>query len=143
MLEQIESELSLGAKRTHWIWFVFPQIAGLGRSPTVERFAIRDLAQARRYLEDDVLGARLRKHVRLLMLNRAKTAREMLGAPDDLKFRSCLTLFARASLAPEDVKLFTDGLLQFYDGEPDARTLELIKTDGGDLVIDRAGHLRG
>ena len=125
--EQVVRELSGGAKRTHWMWFIFPQLAGLGHSVTAQRFAIRDLDQARRYLADPVLGARLRDDVQLMLQHRDKSALEILGSPDDLKFRSCLTLFSQAAANDTDRSLFMDALLQFYAGKLDPRTLELLQ----------------
>jgi len=124
--EQVVRELSGGAKRTHWMWFIFPQLAGLGHSVTAQRFAIRDLDQARRYLADPVLGARLRDDVQLMLQHKDKSALEILGSPDDLKFRSCLTLFSQAAANDTDRSLFMDALLQFYAGKLDPRTLELL-----------------
>ena len=94
---QVTDELSKGRKRTHWMWFVFPQLAGLGHSSMARRYAIRDLYQARRYLADPLLGSRLRHDVRLMTSHKGKSAIDILGSPDDLKFRSCLTLFAEAA----------------------------------------------
>jgi uncharacterized protein (DUF1810 family) len=125
--EQVVRELSGGAKRTHWMWFIFPQLAGLGHSVTAQRFAIRDLDQARRYLADPVLGARLRDDVQLMLQHKDKSALEILGSPDDLKFRSCLTLFSQAASNDTDLSLFMDALLQFYAGNLDPRTLELLQ----------------
>lgn len=125
--EQVVRELTDGAKRTHWMWFIFPQLAGLGHSVTAQRFAIRDLDQARRYLADPVLGARLRDDVQLMLQHKDKSALEILGSPDDLKFRSCLTLFSQAAANDTDRSLFMDALLQFYAGKLDARTLELLR----------------
>jgi uncharacterized protein (DUF1810 family) len=105
----------------------FPQVAGLGRSATTERYAIRDLDQARRHLADPILGARLREMVRLVMEHKGKSTLEILGSPDDLKFRSCLTLFREAASENLDRALFTDALEQFYRGQPDSRTLELLR----------------
>ena len=124
--EQVVRELSGGAKRTHWMWFIFPQLAGLGHSVTAQRFAIRDLDQARRYLADPVLGARLRDDVQLMLQHKDKSALEILGSPDDLKFRSSLTLFSQAAANDTDRSLFMDALLQFYAGKLDPRTLELL-----------------
>src|SRR4029077_16966503 len=89
---QVIEELSAGCKRTHWMWFIFPQLRGLGHSAMAQRYAIRDLDQATRYLADPILGSRLRHDVRLMMGHKGKSALEILGSPDDLKFRSCLTL---------------------------------------------------
>jgi len=123
---QVMDELAAGCKRTHWMWFIFPQLAGLGHSVMAERYAIRDLDQAKRYLADLILGSRLRHDVRLMMDHKGKSALEILGSPDDLKFRSCLTLFGQAASDDSDRMLFTEALDQFYSGEPDARTLELL-----------------
>ena len=123
---QVIDELTDGCKRTHWMWFVFPQLAGLGRSAMAQRYAIEDLDQARRYLADPTLGARLRHAVRSMLGHKDKSALDILGSPDDLKFRSCLTLFLRASYDRSDQALFTAALNQFYGGEPDARTLQLL-----------------
>ena len=127
---QVVQELAEGCKRTHWMWFIFPQLAGLGRSPMAQRYAIRDLDQARRYLADSILGKRLRDVVQLMMRNKEKSALEVLGSPDDLKFRSCLTLFRLAASDDADRTLFTKALEQFYRGEPDDRTLELVRVIG-------------
>jgi uncharacterized protein (DUF1810 family) len=90
------------------------------------QYAIQDLDQARRYLSDPTLGARLRQAVRLMMAHKNKSAFEILSSPDDLKFRSCLTLFREAASDESDRALFTEALDQFYGGEPDRRTLELL-----------------
>ena len=127
VLRQVVDELTCGRKRTHWMWFIFPQLAGLGYSAMAQRYAIRDLDQAERYLDDPVLGQRLRHDVRLILGHRDKSALEILGSPDDLKFRSCLTLFHAAASDQSDRSLFAHALDQFCDGEPDARTLELLE----------------
>jgi uncharacterized protein (DUF1810 family) len=119
--EQVVEELNEGRKRTHWMWFIFPQFAGLGHNPMAHRYAIRDLDQAKRYLADPVLGSRLRQDVRLMMGHKDRSALEIPGSPDDLKFRSCLTLFAQATSNSPDQTLFEQALHQFYDG-PDPRT---------------------
>lgn len=124
--DQVTEELTGGCKRTHWMWFVFPQLAGLGHSAMAQRYAIRDLDQAARYLADPVLGSRLRHDVRLMTSHKDKSAREILSSPDDLKFRSCLTLFAEAASEDSDRVLFKQTLEQFYGGEPDPRTMELL-----------------
>ena len=123
---QVIEELTNGSKETHWMWFIFPELAGLGRSAMAQSCAIRDLDQAKRYLADPILGARLRQAVRLMMSHKSKSALEILGSPDDLKFRSCLTLFREAAFDNSDRALFSETLNQFYDGRPDARTLELL-----------------
>jgi uncharacterized protein (DUF1810 family) len=127
VLAQVSAELIAGRKQTHWIWFIFPQLAGLGRSETARFYAIDDVGQAKRYLADPVLGARLREHVGLMLQHKGKSAREILGSPDDLKFCSCLTLFEAASSAPEDKRIFADALQQFYGGRRDVQTLSLLQ----------------
>ena len=109
------------------MWFIFPQLAGLGHSAIAQRYAIRDLDQAKRYLADPILGTRLRHDVRLMTSHKGKSALEILGSPDDLKFRSCLTLFGQAASDNSDRMLFGEALDQFYGGEPDPRTLELLR----------------
>ena len=126
VLTQVSAELADGRKRTHWMWFVFPQLAGLGHSATAQRYAITDLNHARRYLADPVLGDRLRQYVRLMLRHKDKTALSILGTPDDQKLRSSLTLFSAAASAPDDKRLFDDALSQFYAGAPDPHTLRLL-----------------
>lgn len=92
----VRTELEAGCKRTHWMWFVFPQLRGLGASPTSRRFAIASLAEARAYLEHPLLGPRLLECTRLVNAVEGRTLTEIFGSPDDLKFRSCVTLFAAA-----------------------------------------------
>jgi uncharacterized protein (DUF1810 family) len=116
------AELAAGRKRTHWMWFVFPQIRGLGSSPAAQRYAIRSLDEARAYLAHPVLGARLRECARALLAVPGRSAREILGHPDDLKLRSSMTLFARAA---DDPALFEAVLDRYYDG-PDPLTLTLL-----------------
>ena len=99
---QVEKELTDGHKRTHWMWFIFPQLLGLGLSPMAERFAIRNIDEARRYLRHPVLGNRLRDNVRLVLSHNGSSSLSIFGMPDDLKFRSCLTLFREAA---EDQKM--------------------------------------
>jgi uncharacterized protein (DUF1810 family) len=125
--QEVVEELARGRKQTHWMWFIFPQLAGLGRSGMAQHYAIRDLDQAKRYLADSILGQRLRQVVRLLIDQTGKSAFEILGTPDDLKLRSCLTLFREAASADSDRALFGKALDKFYCGEPDSRTLELLR----------------
>jgi uncharacterized protein (DUF1810 family) len=121
--QQVVEELARGRKETHWMWFIFPQLAGLGRSGMAQHYAIRDLDQAKRYLADSILGPRLRQVVRLLLDQTGKSALEILGSPDDLKLRSCLTLFREAASEDSDRALFGKALDQFYCGEPDSELL--------------------
>ncbi len=116
------AELRAGAKRSHWIWFVFPQLRGLGRSATAQRFGISSLAEARAYLDHPVLGPRLRECAGLLVAVEGRSAGEILGYPDDLKVRSSMTLFARAG---ED-RVFRAVLDAFYGGQEDPATLALL-----------------
>ena len=125
--DQVTDELTKGRKRTHWMWFVFPQLAGLGHSSMAQRYAIRDLDQARRYLAHPLLGSRLRRDVRQMTSHLGKSALEILGSPDDLKFRSCLTLFAEAASDDSDRMLFKQARDQFYGGKADPRTMELLR----------------
>jgi uncharacterized protein (DUF1810 family) len=125
---QVVKELTAGCKRTHWMWFIFPQLSGLGHSAMAQRYAISNLDQAMRYLADPILGSRLRQDVRLMTGHKGKSALEILGSPDDLKFRSCLTLFSQVASDDSDRTLFMEALDQFYGGEPDPRTLELLRS---------------
>ena len=122
---QVIEELTAGCKRTHWMWFIFPQLKGLGQSAMAQHYAIRNLDQATRYLADNILGTRLRHDVQLMIKHTSKSALEILGSPDNLKFRSCLTLFGQAAADSSDRMLFAEALNQFYGGEPDRHTLEL------------------
>jgi uncharacterized protein (DUF1810 family) len=124
--DQVVEELAKGRKKTHWMWFIFPQLAGLGRSAIAQQYAIRDLNQARRYVGHPVLGTRLRQVVNLMLGHAGKSALEILGSPDDLKFRSCLTLFREAARDDAERALFVKALDQFYRGDPDKCTLELL-----------------
>jgi uncharacterized protein (DUF1810 family) len=126
---QVIEELTVGRKRTHWMWFIFPQLSSLGHSTMAQRYAIRDIDQAKRYLADPTLGNRLRHDVRLMLSHKGKSALEILGSPDDFKFRSCLTLFCEAASDKSDRSLFAETLKQFYNGEPDPRTLKLLRSE--------------
>ncbi|MEQ8655603.1 MAG: DUF1810 domain-containing protein [Kiloniellales bacterium] len=117
------AELRAGRKRSHWMWFIFPQIAGLGRSQTARHYAIADLAEAKAYLSDPVLGARLRACIAAVLSHRDRKAREIFATPDDMKFRSCLTLFEAAD--PSE-PLFGEALAVFYEAARDARTIDLL-----------------
>ena len=104
----------------------FPNLKGWGSM--AQRYAIRDLDQARRYLAHPLLGSRLRRDVRLMTSHTGKSALDILGSPDDLKFRSCLTLFAEAASDDSDQALFKQALDQFYGGQADSRTMELLRS---------------
>jgi uncharacterized protein (DUF1810 family) len=116
-------ELGAGRKRSHWMWFIFPQLKGLGRSPTAERFGIESLAEAEAYLAHPVLGPRLRKTTELVNAVTGRSIHEILGSPDDLKFRSSMTLFSRAT---RDNQPFIEALGKYYGGEPDPITIQHI-----------------
>ena len=126
--DEVTKELTEGRKQTHWMWFVFPQLEGLGHSSMAQRYAIRDLDQARRYLAHPLLGSRLGRDVRLMTSHKGKSAWDMLGSPDDLKFRSCLTLFGEAASDDSDRALCKQALDQFYGGQADSRTMELLRS---------------
>lgn len=117
------AELRRGRKESHWMWFVFPQIQGLGASPTARFYAIADLAEARAYLAHPVLGPRLREIVAAISALPGGDAHAVFGSPDDLKLRSCLTLFQVA--APEE-GCFAEALAKYFGGAPDPRTLERL-----------------
>ena len=123
--EQALAELREGRKRSHWMWFIFPQIAGLGSSPTARHYAIASLAEARAYLEHAVLGERLRTCTDATNAHAAREAHEIFGSPDDMKFRSSMTLFGQA--APEETR-FRTALDLFYRGEQDLLTLERLRS---------------
>ena len=120
---QALAELKRGHKQSHWMWYVFPQIAGLGHSSMSYTYAIQSLEEARDYLAHPVLGARMRECCETLMAVEGRTAHEIFHSPDDLKFRSSLTLFARA--APDEA-LFDELLVKYFDGKEDPATLELL-----------------
>ena len=120
---RVLAELRAGAKRSHWIWFIFPQLRGLGSGSTAEFFGIESLAEAGAYLADPVLGPRLRECTRLVASIEGRSVDEIFGWPDNLKVRSSMTLFA---LAADDNDDFLAGLEKFYGGQQDPGTLELI-----------------
>ena len=117
------NELRSGQKESHWIWFIFPQVAGLGRSNTAQRFAIVSIDEAAAYLAHPILGLRLRECTRLTLKIEGRTAEEIFGCPDWMKFRSSMTLFARTA---DDDSLFVAALETFFEGENDDATLRLL-----------------
>jgi uncharacterized protein (DUF1810 family) len=123
--EQVLSELRAGYKRSHWMWFIFPQIAGLGRSPMAQRFAISGRAEAASYLQHPVLGPRLKECTRLVNAVEGRSAGEILGGIDALKFRSSMTLFAETA---ENASGFEEALAKYYGGELDESTLARLRT---------------
>jgi len=119
----VVAELRAGRKTGHWMWFVFPQIAGLGRSPTAQRYAIRSLAEARAYLADPTLGPRLVECAGLVLQAKATSAEYIFGGIDAIKLRSSMTLFHRAD---PDQPVFAAVLERYFDGEPDEATDALL-----------------
>jgi uncharacterized protein (DUF1810 family) len=120
---QVCDELRDGRKRSHWMWFVFPQIRGLGSSAMAQRFALASLAEAQTYLRHPLLGERLRETTQLVNLIDGRSIREIFGYPDDLKFRSSMTLFAQATT---DNEVFMEALRKYFDGQADPETLRLL-----------------
>ncbi|MBE7218839.1 MAG: DUF1810 domain-containing protein [Caulobacteraceae bacterium] len=125
VFERALREIRHGRKESHWMWFVFPQLAGLGSSPMAQRYAIASLEEARAYLGHAVLGPRLRTCAEACAALRGRTAAQVFGWPDDLKLRSSLTLFEVASERPEP---FTEALETLCSGARDARTLARLKS---------------
>ena len=123
MYSQVLAELRDGRKRSHWMWFVFPQLAGLGYSAMAQFYAIGTLEEAKAYLADPVLGARLRECAGLVLAVDGRSIHEILGSPDDLKFHSSMTLFHRAEPGEE---LFRQCLEKYFAGREDAQTLALL-----------------
>lgn len=121
---QARSELAAGEKRSHWMWFVFPQIRGLGSSPMAQRFAIADLAEARAYLDHPILGPRLRECTGLVNAVEGRGVEQIFGYPDDLKFHSSVTLFAQAS---QDEPVFAAALDKYFSGQRDVATIRRLQ----------------
>jgi uncharacterized protein (DUF1810 family) len=121
--EQALSEIRSGQKRSHWMWYVFPQLHGLGFSSTAQKYAIRSVAEAEAYLRHPILGPRLVEIAEAAAGLERRSAVEVFGSPDDMKLRSCATLFARLSPAGS---VFERLLVRYFDGEPDAATLRLL-----------------
>ena len=117
-------EIKAGRKRSHWMWYIFPQIRGLGYSAMAQHYAIRDLGEAREYLQHPLLGPRLIEISEALLALEESDPRRVMGSPDDLKLRSCMTLF---QCAAPDQPVFGKVLDKFYGGRPDGRTLEILR----------------
>jgi len=124
VIDAVMAELRAGRKRSHWMWFVFPQLRGLGASPMAVRFSIGSLPEAAAYAAHPLLGPRLRDCTRLVLAAPHAAIAEIFAAPDDLKFHSSMTLFARAAA---DEPLFPKALARFFGGVPDARTEALLQ----------------
>jgi uncharacterized protein (DUF1810 family) len=123
LIERVLGELHAGEKRSHWMWFVFPQLAGLGHSPMARRYAIMSLDEARAYLAHSRLGPRLIECTGLVNAVEGRSVHEIFGSPDDMKFRSSMTLFSRA--APDEAA-FREALDRYFGGEEDPRTVDLL-----------------
>jgi uncharacterized protein (DUF1810 family) len=123
VIERVKDELRAGRKRTHWMWFVFPQVAGLGSSRTATRYAIASEEEASAYLAHPVLGPRLRECTEILNGIEGRSAHDIFGSPDDLKFRSSMTLFDAVAADPAP---FRTALERYYDGDPDQQTLAFL-----------------
>ena len=123
IFDRVLSELRVGMKMSHWMWFIFPQIHGLGRSPTAIEYAISGREEARAYLQHPVLAARLRECTQLVLNVKDRSVEEIFGSPDDVKFRSSMTLFAQVS--PED-EIFQRALQKYFGGLPDRLTLDRL-----------------
>jgi len=119
--EQAERELRAGRKESHWMWYIFPQIKGLGRSPMAKKFAVTSREEAKVYLDHPVLGPRLRECTRLVTLVNGKSIEDIFGYPDHRKFHSSMTLFAHAT---DDNQIFTDALRKYFRSEYDSQTIE-------------------
>jgi uncharacterized protein (DUF1810 family) len=127
VFEAVVRELTAGRKRSHWMWFIFPQLRGLGHSPTAQFFAIGSLDEARAYHAHPLLGPRLERCTETVLKSRARSLNELFGSPDDLKFRSCMTLF---EIAVPSVPIFGEALERWCGGERDDRTLDLLTSQG-------------
>lgn len=121
VIAAVRAELAAGRKRSHWMWFIFPQLQALGRSETARHYGLASLAEARAYLAHPLLGARLVECTGLVLAISGRTAHEIFASPDDLKFRSSMTLFQAVRPAP-----FTEALARYYGGGPDPLTEELL-----------------
>jgi uncharacterized protein (DUF1810 family) len=122
------AEIRAGRKRSHWMWYIFPQIDGLGFSSMARRYAIKSLDEARAYLDHPVLGPRLVEITEAALAVEGRSAHEIFGSPDDMKLRTCATLFARAA---SEGSVFSRLMDKFFDGKPDVRTLELLGEAAG------------
>jgi uncharacterized protein (DUF1810 family) len=125
VFEQVRAELRAGHKQSHWMWFIFPQMRGLGHSDLADYYGIASRQEAEAYLAHPVLGPRLRECTRLVTQVDGRSIDQILGYPDNLKFRSSMTLFAAAA---SENQAFKDALQKYFDGKPDPLTLKLLGT---------------
>lgn len=123
VFDSVCNELALGEKTSHWMWFIFPQLQGLGSSPVARHYAIKSADEALAYWQHPVLSSRLMTCLKLVLAQPNTTARDIFGTPDDLKFKSCLTLFGQ--VAPQE-PVFKQALTRFFAGKPDEATLKLL-----------------
>lgn len=121
--DTVLAELRAGRKASHWIWFIFPQIAGLGHSDMAQQFSIASLDEAKTYLQHPILGPRLRECTQLVLDVNGRSTEQIFGYPDNFKFRSCMTLFKAATT---DNALFKNALLKYFDGQPDQLTMDIL-----------------
>jgi uncharacterized protein (DUF1810 family) len=120
-------ELRAGRKATHWMWFIFPQLRGLGSSPTTQRYAISGLPEAQAFLQHSLLGQRLRECTELVMQIHGRSITDIFGFPDDRKFHSCVTLFSEVG---SSATVFSRALAQFFDSTLDQQTISLLRSEG-------------
>ena len=130
VIDRVKRELQSGQKQSHWMWFVFPQVEGLGRSSTAQKYAISSREEAKAYLAHPVLGQRVRECTRITNGIEGRTAHEIFGSPDDLKFRSSMTLFDAVADDPTPFKL---ALKKYYDGQEDPKTIQFLSDDSTTL----------
>ncbi|KAK45877.1 calpastatin [Caballeronia jiangsuensis] len=124
VIDDVRAELSAGRKRTHWMWFVFPQIAGLGHSAMAQHYAISSRDEARAYLAHPVLGARLVELTRIVNGVQGRSVSDIFGYPDDMKFHSSMTLFAHTA---DDAEVFNEALRRYFEGRADEATLSRLQ----------------
>jgi uncharacterized protein (DUF1810 family) len=130
---EVIAQLQRGKKTSHWMWFIFPQIAGLGKSPIclqqrfapAREFAIGSIEEAKAYIEHPILGARLRQCTKIVLAVEGRTSEQIFGAIDSLKFRSCMTLFQYTTA---DNRIFQEAIEKYFDNEPDRRTIEILQS---------------
>lgn len=123
-IEQVEEELGVGQKQSHWMWFIFPQLKGLGHSAMANLYGISSRQEAEAFLNHPILGGRLRHCTSLVLSINGKSAEQIFGSPDDLKFRSCMTLFQSVD---SESSLFLNALKKYFGGKPDPLTIERLK----------------
>lgn len=121
------SEIKSGKKKRHWMWYIFPQIAGLGFSKTSRFYAIKNLDEAKEFVNHPILGKRLKEITNELLKLKEDNANKIFGSPDDMKLQSCMTLFSIADNHPDNI--FEEVLCKFYNGKPDDRTVKILEKE--------------